>query len=582
MLDKVKVDKIKADFILLHAPAIYDFRNRDDIALGWYGSQESSNVTPIFEIYPLGFLSLKSHLMQQGFTVEIVNVASLMLRHREMKVEKLLEHLEAPIFGIDLHWLPHCHGAIELAGVVKKVRPDALVMLGGIVSTYYNKELMAYPQVDIVARGYDTLEPVRMLVQAVSEGKRQEGFSHIPNLVYKQDGEIVDTGFTHRPEVLNDVAIDWSKMFGEKFNLMNLPSMFVLPNTGCAMKCGWCSGSNYGYKRIMQAGKKTVFHRNMDQIKKEINTVPKLDVPLSIYSLQMYSESGKKILEYLEGVQHSGKAKSVSMEQYRLPKPELMQEMRRVAPDIDIMFNLSPQSHDVEISRLSGRGTYTNEQMEDWLDAAFDIGIKGVYIWYTIGMPKQTHASVMETVEYTARLMEKFEDKLVVPSIFGMIPFLDPGCQWFEEEGGNSYGEHGYKVFFKDLERHRQSMVQTNWIDAMNYETKWMPREEFLWSMYEAVRKMADYKYDFGRVTKKSIKIIHDRMDRIANIMRTIQDIYEKDGTKELPQWLKDEIVLHNEDVLSYAADVRLAKKPLVGRWYDDHAVPLNIVEACS
>ncbi len=577
MLENVKIDKIKADFILLHAPAIYDFRNRDDIPLGWYGSQESSNVTPIFEIYPLGFLSLKSYLMQQGFTVEIVNLAALMLRHPTLKVEQLIEHFDTPLFGIDLHWLPHCHGAVEVAGVVKKIHPESLIMFGGIVSTYYNRELMSYPQIDIVARGYDTLEPVRMLVQAIQDGKRQSEFSNIPNLVYKNKGEIVDTGFTHLPEVLNDVVIDWSKLFKEKFSLLNLPSIFVLPNTGCAMKCGWCSGSNFGYKRIMNAGKKTVFHRNLEQIKNEIKTIPKLDVPLSIYTLQAYSEPASKIISYMQSVQESGRAKSLSLEQYNLPKTQYMRDMVRVAPDIDILINLSPQSHDVEISRLSGRGTYTNTDMERWLEEAFDIGIKGVFIWYTIGMPKQTYKSVMETVDYTARLMEKFQKELVVPSIFGMIPFLDPGCQWFEEESA-----HGYKVFFKDLESHRQSMVKTNWIDAMNYETKWMPREQFLPCMYEAAGKMADFKYDSGRITKKSIKIIRDRMDRIKKITETIEEVFKKDKTKVLPQWLKEEIVLHNEEILTYAADVRLAKKPLVGRWYDDHAVPANIIEACT
>lgn len=136
---------IKADLILVHAPAIYDFRNRDDFVLGWYSSQESSNVTPIFEMHPLGFLSIKSFLAERGLDVKIVNVASLMLKHPTLDVEKLFAHLDAPIFGIDLHWLPHCQGSIEVAGVLKKVHPDSFVTFGGIISTYYAREMMQYP-----------------------------------------------------------------------------------------------------------------------------------------------------------------------------------------------------------------------------------------------------------------------------------------------------------------------------------------------------------------------------------------------------------------------------------------------------
>lgn len=564
--------KIKADLILVHAPAIFDFRNRDDVALGWYSSQDSSNVTPIFEMYPLGFLSMKSYLTQAGLKVEIVNLASLMLKYPKLNVEKLLGHLEAPIFGIDLHWLPHCQGSVEVAGLLKKVFPESFVVFGGIVSTYYHKELVTYPEVDGVIRGYDTLEPLRMLVSEIKKGVRRD--FKVPNLIYKNGDHIVDNGHTYVPEILNDVAIDWSNMFPNTTNLLNMPNLMVLPNTGCAHSCGWCSGSRWAYQRMMNVGKKTVIHRRSEQIAKEVTTIPETDSPLSIYTLQSYSESAPRLLSYLEAVAGSGRVQSVSFEQYRLPSKDLMRQMVKIAPNTDIYMNLSPQSHDVEISRLTGRGTYTMQEMEDWIEAALDIGIKGVDIWYTIGMPKQDHASVMGTVEYSARLMEKFPDQKVFPTIYGMIPFLDPGCQWFEEPD-----EHGYKVFYRDLKTHRKSLLQPVWKDAMNYETKWMARDEFLPSTYEAMQRMENYKADFGRRTKKSIDVINSRIEGLRQLTGNIEKAYRSDGG--LPQSLRSEILAHNNTILSYAGDVRLAKKPLSGRWYDDHTVPKDVIDAC-
>ena len=35
----------------------------------------------------------------------------------------------------------------------------------------------------------------------------------------------------------------------------------TLPNTGCAMDCGWCGGSRYAYKNTMGV-KKTVIHKD--------------------------------------------------------------------------------------------------------------------------------------------------------------------------------------------------------------------------------------------------------------------------------------------------------------------------------
>lgn len=228
----------------------------------------------------------------------------------------------------------------------------------------------------------------------------------------------------------------------------------------------------------------------------------------------------------------------------------------------------------MEISRLTGRGTYTNEEMEEWIAAAMDIGIKGVYLWYTIGMPKQTHESVMETVAYSARLMDRFPNDKIIPTIFGMVPFLDPGCQWFEEPK-----EHGYTVFHRDLESHRQSLTQPRWRDAMNYETRWMKRDEFLPSMYEAMQVMANHKADYGRITKRSIDIVNGRIDHLRHLTTSIDRAMDADG--RLPASLRREIGAHNDEILSYAADVALVKKPLSGRWYDDHTVPREIIDAC-
>src|SRR6266540_7378635 len=105
---------MKTDLFLLHAPSVYDFRERDDILFAYLSDSDSVNVTSIYEMYPLGFLAIKQRLSESGFNAEIVNIASLMLMHPEINVDRLLSRLEAPVFGFDLHWMAHCHGSIHL------------------------------------------------------------------------------------------------------------------------------------------------------------------------------------------------------------------------------------------------------------------------------------------------------------------------------------------------------------------------------------------------------------------------------------------------------------------------------------
>ncbi len=162
---------LEADLFLLHAPSVYDFRERDDMLFAYLSDSDSVNVTSIYEMYPIGWFSIKQRLADHGFDTKIVNIASLMLMHPDLDVPKLLGRLEAPIFGFDLHWMTQCQGAVELAAVLKREHPDALTIFGGISATYYASQLIEYPSVDVVVQGYDTLEPVTELVRQVRLGK---------------------------------------------------------------------------------------------------------------------------------------------------------------------------------------------------------------------------------------------------------------------------------------------------------------------------------------------------------------------------------------------------------------------------
>ncbi|MDQ2690956.1 MAG: TIGR04190 family B12-binding domain/radical SAM domain protein, partial [Chloroflexota bacterium] len=57
---------LKADLFLLHAPSVYDFRERDDILFAYLSDSDSVNVTSIYEMYPIGFFSIKQRLREHG------------------------------------------------------------------------------------------------------------------------------------------------------------------------------------------------------------------------------------------------------------------------------------------------------------------------------------------------------------------------------------------------------------------------------------------------------------------------------------------------------------------------------------
>jgi clorobiocin biosynthesis protein CloN6 len=555
--------------ILLHAPSVFDFRERDDLLFAYLSDSDSVNITSIYEMYPLGFFSIRQHLRERGHLVEIVNLASLMLAHAAIDVDQLLSRLHAPIFGIDLHWMCHCHGSVEIAKRLKVVHPDCLVIFGGISSTYYAQELITYPPVDVVVKGYDTLRPVEMLVKEVKAGGRD--FSKIPNLVYKNpQGDISATDFSHKPmQDYNDAAIDWSWYGKVEGSLPTTRSIMTLPNTGCAFDCPWCGGSRYAYRRIMDV-KKTLITKSQRQIYAELRSLGEAAKTTSIYALQCYSETTSRMHDFLDAIREFGYT-SVFFEQFDLTKPETLHKM---AASTRAFIMLSPESHDPVISRLAGRGTYTMQEMEEWIPTALSAGISGIMVWLFIGMPRQTKESVRQTVAYCESLLRKYRGKGVLPLLCPMVPFLDPGSRFFEEPD-----KHGYRIFHRSLEQHRQAMVAPLWYSRLNYETDWMTRHDIQDITYESIDRLIKVKGELAIIPNSLALRLRALISRTTSLLAEMEKGIELDG--HLPPGLRPEIREYNRKILAYSSDQIIPmERPFGGRWFDDFTVTPDMI-AC-
>ncbi|GAA0565099.1 B12-binding domain-containing radical SAM protein [Actinomadura livida] len=554
----------------MHAPSVFDFRERDDMLFAYLSDSDSVNVTSVYEIYPIGWFSIQQRLAEHGFDTKIVNVASLMLMHPGLDVERLLARFEAPIFGFDLHWMAHCQGSVELAALVKKVHPEALTVFGGISATYYADQLIEYPSVDVVVQGYDTLEPVTELVTKVRQGSRD--FRSIPNLLYKAGGEVQATGFSHKPDAdYNNVRNDWS-YYRDAPGAGSSESKLImtLPNTGCAHDCGWCGGSRFAYRNMMGV-RKTLIQKDNDLVIEELRTMREAAKRSSIYALQCYSENRTRMHQYLDAVKELG-YKSVHFEQFSLTPPDILKKM---GESTDAYIMLSPESHDLKISAAAGRGNYTMEQMEEWIPRALDAGVKGIMIWFFIGMPYQDRQSVMDTISYAERLIRKFGGWAALPLICPMVPFLDPGSQFFEEPE-----KHGYRIHHRTLEEHRRAMVEPLWHRRLNYETRWLDRRQLQDVSYDAIARLVEIKGEHGVLPVGFCKAVLRTIDETRQLLAEMERALELD--KRLPAALRDEIRRYNRKILAYTNDqIMPVPRPLGGRWFDDATVPQQMIEAC-
>lgn len=561
---------IEADLILLHAPSVYDFRNRDDTLFAYLSSSDSVNVSPIYEMYPLGFKALESYLSRHGFKVTIINIAALMLCYPDLEVPQLLACLRARLFGIDLHWMCHVQGSLALAEEVKACHPETPIIFGGFSASYYWQEVLRFPQVDMVMRGYDTLEPMLRLLRALEAG---DDLDSVPNLCWKDRlAGLCSNAFTHLPDALEH-SPDWSSYGQQASNgastdslLKNSPYILTLHSTGCSLDCPWCGGSREAMRRLTGKQGRTVIHKAQQAMVDEIASLGDVSGSgMYIYTLQWYNEPRHRIEPFLQAVKKAGIDK-IHFELYHLYPLDLVRKMcQYVQPHL----LLAPESHDREISRLAGRGQYSMQEMEQWIEQVLQIGVPQVQVWFFIGMPQQTSQSVYDTVAYCEELMARFPGGKVIPLICPMVPFLDPASTLFEQPE-----EFGYRVFHRTLEEHRRAMTTLTWEERLNYETEWMSRREIVFTSYEAVRRLVKAKAVYGVLPKFVTNKVVSRIDETVALLRRINRanaLPHRSARLQALARLKPEILAYNQKIFQGSSDQLFpVDRPFEQRWFDD------------
>lgn len=559
---------LKLDILFVHAPAYFDFRNESKLYFPYLSTSGDVPITPLYEYYPMGFNTLKRFLTERGHTADILNLCSLLLKYPNVDIECLLKQVEARVIGIDLHWMVHVQGSLEVAAMLKKLHPHTKIIFGGISSSFYADELIHYPCVDMVLRGYDTHVPMTLLMDALSS---DHDFGKIPNLLWKdKEGHVQVNTLSYMPSNFS-IGMDWSDIpaprAGELFPIAELLSA---QTSGCSNHCGWCGGSRESFKKLYQT-KHSVVSKDFREIVYEFETMKALPHPekYHYYTCSSYNESDRRMQFLIDLIARSG-LKSVSYEQFFLTKDTMLKKMANAHPKT--IITLSPESHDIEISKLSGRGTYSMAKMENWIARALDFGIYEINIWFFIGMPRQDRKSVLETLTYCEKLLKKFQGQNVIPFFCPLVPLLDPGSTFFMEPE-----RHGYKIFFKSLEDHRRGMLRTSFINRINYETQWLPREELFYLGYEAIRSLSLMKAEAGIMPESIVASVVNKIDDAKEFLQVVHRIDNINNpvekNKELAK-ISGEIKKRNDSIF-YSGVANQAfpiNRKIGGRWFD--AIP--------
>lgn len=485
--------------IFLHAPSVYDFRNKTILRGPISDLVPSSSV---FEMYPIGFTSIAAHLEEHGYPTRIVNLAARMLQDVAFDVEDFIKNLPTPlVFGIDLHWLPHAHGALEIATIVKRYHPNTPVLLGGFSSTYFHQEIILnYSQVDFVIRGDSTEAIVLQLLQALEAGRKS--FDEIPNLTWRDARGNIQVNPTHvGPPDLGLVDLNYKRVFIAAVRNHDVPSylpfmgwlhypiMPALTCRGCMLNCVGCGGSAFAFRNMHQ--RHLPAFRPPELLAADMHAIASVsNGPIFVIGdiRQGGPEYVKRFLKAVQGI-----SIPVIIELFWPAKLEFMKQVSEALPIFALEVSL--ESHDPVVRRAYGK-PYDNEEVETTIKSALDVGARRIDMFFMIGLPEQTYESVMGTATYAEYLLREYgSDRRIRPFIGPMAPFVDPGSLAFERPD-----EHGYHIFHRSLEEHRQALLEPSWQFTLNYETRWMSRREIVLSTYDAGLRFCESKHKHGLI----------------------------------------------------------------------------------
>ncbi len=527
------------DLVLLHAPSVYDFRERPAM----YGPiSDVIPSTPVFEMYPLGFVSMVGYLEQHGYRARIINLAVRMLRNHRLDVEKLISKLDAKVFGFDLHWLAHAAGSLDLANIVKKHHPDKPIILGGLSSSFYHDEIIEhFPQIDYILRGDSTEKPLLELMRCIESDKPPYD---VPNLTWREgNGRKHVNPQSFVPQNIDDFWID----YGEVVKLvvrhrdlestlpydgfMDYPFTAVLTCKGCNYNCITCGGSCYAFDKYF--GRQKAVMKSPEKLVEEIRIISEY-FKAPIFLIGDLRQSGMKHAEeVLDRIHSEDLDNTITYELFDMASRDYMKLMARSADNWTL--EISPESHDDRVRSIMGK-PYTIAQMERTIKLGLEHGCKKYDIYFMVGLSGQTSQSVLDSVKYCSQLYSKFgRESEIHTFIAPMAPFLDPGSMIFDAPE-----KYGFTQLYRTLRDHKQALYQPSWKLYLSYYTDWMTRDQIAETTYEAMIQLNNVKTDAGITNQDSaakisfgLHLSRDIMRKIDGIIASIKDLAEREGEFE-------------------------------------------------
>jgi B12-binding domain/radical SAM domain protein len=450
------------DVIIIHPPAVYDFRKKPLFP----GALGSSVEQVQFNKVPIGMLSLAEYLDRHGYKVIVDNIGDRMINSVIFDVRKYLKKLSARVFAVGLSFQQHSQGALEMARMCKKLHPGSLVVMGGLTATRFHQEIIEkYEFVDAVIRA-EAEKPFLQLLRSLEKNDR---LTDTLNLTYRTpDGEVRSTPLMQASANLDEFEYTRFDLIQPRTSIfpVGAPARWSLEVCrGCSYNCAICGGSAYTYKTYL--GLNRPAFRSPDKI---IDDIKKLNEQ-GVRFIGLYQDSrmaGEKYWRPLLAglVKERAEIERLSLDLLVPANEDFIKSAARIGRQV--VMHICPDTGSEAVRRKLGRH-YTNAQLLKTIRLCHQYGLP-VTSFFSVGLAGETPENTGETRELWSKLTEmESQYKTGSLSLGGPIigPIvIDPGSPAFDQPQ-----KYGYKLLYKNLEEYVKGLSQPSWHRWLNYET---------------------------------------------------------------------------------------------------------------
>ena len=417
------------DCLLVHVPKLLE---RSPL-LGWCSR---------IDFLSMGTLSIAEALTEAGFRCRILHLGVEKQLDRRFSLVDAVVASGAPVVALSLHWHPQTYDAIEAARQIKEALPDRRVVLGGLTATAFARPLLtAYPFVDAVIRG----EAERPLVHYLEATLGPRPLAEVDNLTYRDGGAIAETplrfvsdgaamsGWSfaafdlleHREQYLRQT---WRRPWDAallKALPAPTPTLFgAALGRGCMGTCTWCAGSFGPMKQL--TGRRRTAWRTPERIVDTVRRAREAGFERLYTCFDPLPGRTPEVVAIIEALGALRPRVALDFEAFGLPPRELVDAFARHLDPTSKLI-VSPETADEGRRREHRAFPFTNRELEDSLRYLSARRVQ-TDLYFVVGLPGETRATILETRRYQERLVERF------PTVDGIYTWpleMEPGSPWF-------------------------------------------------------------------------------------------------------------------------------------------------------